>query len=78
MEKRKFIEEIKQLFGFVEDEELAKRREIKELIIKLKKKKDELKESLKSVDEKGAKKEIKESISILKEKIKKGEKLLED
>jgi ABC-type transporter Mla maintaining outer membrane lipid asymmetry ATPase subunit MlaF len=76
MGKSKFIKKIETLFGFDEPETDSKTEAIKELIRKLKDKRNEMKVRLQVTHSEKKKAELKESIAILKKQIKKGEKLL--
>ena len=77
MGKQKFIERIQDILGIKKPESSSKKEAIKELLLKLRAKKAELKLQLKVTKDKESIKELKDSMEILKKQIKKGEKLLD-
>lgn len=78
MKKRKFIERIQEMLGFIEPETSSKKEAILDLLQKLNAKRAELKIQLKLSQNPAEKEDLKESIDVLKKQIKKGEKLLEE
>lgn len=78
MKKRKFIERIQEMLGFIEPETSSKKEAILDLLQKLNAKRAELKIQLKLSQDPTEKEDLKESIDVLKKQIKKGEKLLEE
>lgn len=78
MSTSKFIERMKELFGiFPETEEHKKKKTIKELILKLKLRRIQLKKELRNETNLLKRESLKENIQIIKQQIKKGKKILD-
>ncbi len=73
----KFITKVKEYLGLDSFGDLSKKKEIKNLLIKLREKKKEIKRLLKENPSKKIKRELEEEYEIILVQIKKGDKLLE-
>lgn len=78
MSGAKFISKIKELFGWTPHSDESKKKAVKELIMKLKLRRIELKKELREESDAIKREALKDSIQIIKKQIKKGENILDD